>query len=70
MGPEALLEKEMATHSSILAWEISRTEGPGRLPSMGSQKVRFDLVTKQSNKRINIYGNVVDAVVAQFYLIY
>ena len=31
------LEKEMATHSSILAWEISWTEEPGRLQSMGSQ---------------------------------
>ena len=70
LSQEDLLEKEMSTHSSILAWEISRTEGPGRLPSMGSQKVRFDLVTKQRNKRINIYGNVVDTVVAQFYLIY
>ena len=32
------LEKEMATHSSILAWEIPRTEGPGGLPSMASQE--------------------------------
>ena len=32
------LEKEMATHFSILAWEISRTEEPGRLHSMGSQE--------------------------------
>ena len=32
------LEKEMATHSSILAWEIPWTEEPGRLQSMGSQK--------------------------------
>ena len=32
------LEKEMATHSSIHAWEISWTEKPGKLPSMGSQK--------------------------------
>ena len=32
------LEKEMATHSSILAWEISWTEEPGGLQSMGSQK--------------------------------
>ena len=31
-------EKEMATHSSILAWEIPWTEEPGRLQSMGSQK--------------------------------
>ena len=32
------LEKEIATHSSILAWEISWTEEPGKLQSMGSQK--------------------------------
>ena len=32
------LEKEMATHSSILAWKISRTEEPGKLYTMGSQK--------------------------------
>ena len=36
------LEKEMATHSSILAWRISWTEEPGRLQSMGSQRVRHD----------------------------
>ena len=36
------LEKEMATHSSILAWRIPRTEEPGRLQSMGSQRVRHD----------------------------
>ena len=37
---EDLLEKEMATHSSILTWEIPCTEDPGRLQSMGSQRVR------------------------------
>ena len=37
----------MATHSSILAWEIPWTEEPGGLQSMGSQTVRCDLVTKQ-----------------------
>ena len=36
-GWEDLLEMEMATHSSILAWKIPRTEEPGRLQSMGSQ---------------------------------
>ena len=36
----------MATHSSILAWEIPRTEEPDRLQSMGSQRVRHDLATK------------------------
>ena len=35
LGWEDPLEKEMATHSSILAWEIPWTEEPGRLPSMG-----------------------------------
>ena len=36
------LKKGMATHSSILVWEIPWTEEPGRLQSMGSQKVRYD----------------------------
>ena len=36
------LEKEMATHSSVLAWRIPRTAEPGRLPSMGSHRVRHD----------------------------
>ena len=42
LGWEDLLEKEMATHSSILAWKIPRTEEPGRLQSMGSQRVGHD----------------------------
>ena len=42
LGQEDLLEKEMATHSSILAWKISWTEEPGGLQSMGSQRVRHD----------------------------
>ena len=37
LGQEDPLEKGMATHSSILAWEIPRTEEPGGLQSMGSQ---------------------------------
>ena len=36
LGQEDPLEKQMATHSSILAWRIPRTEEPGRLQSMGS----------------------------------
>ena len=39
---ENLLEKEMVTHSSILAWKIPWTEKPGRLQSMGSQRVGHD----------------------------
>ena len=40
LGPEDLLEKGMATHSSILIWEIPWTEEPGWLQSMGSQRSR------------------------------
>ena len=47
LGQEDPLEKEVTTHSSILAWEIPWTEEPGRLQSMGSQTVRHDLSTKQ-----------------------
>ena len=36
------LEEEMATHSSVLAWGIPGTAGPGGLPSMGSHRVRHD----------------------------
>ena len=36
------LEKEMATHSTVLAWRIPGTAEPGRLPSMGSQRVGHD----------------------------
>ena len=42
LGWEDLLEKEMETHSSILAWKIPWTEEPGRLQSMGSQIVGHD----------------------------
>ena len=49
------LEEEMATHSSILAWEIPWTEEPGRLQPMGPQRVRQDLTTKQQLiKAVNI----------------
>ena len=39
LGQEDALEKEMATHSSILAWEISWTKEPGKLQSMVSKKL-------------------------------
>ena len=48
LGWEDLLEKEMATHSSILAWKIPWTEEPGRLRSMGSQRVGHNWVTSLS----------------------
>ena len=42
LGQENPLEKEVATHSSILTWRIPWTEEPGGLQSMGSQKARHD----------------------------
>ena len=45
LGWEDPLEKQMATHSSILAWRILWTEEPGGLQSMGSQRVRHNRVT-------------------------
>ena len=48
LGREDLLEKEMATHSSILAWKIPWTEELGGLRFMGSQRVRYDRETSLS----------------------
>ena len=48
LGREDLLEEEMATHSSILAWKIPWTEEPGGLQSMGLQRVRYDRATKHT----------------------
>ena len=42
LGQEDPLEKEMATHSGVLAWRISGMGEPGRLPSMGSHRVGHD----------------------------
>ena len=47
LGGEVPLEEEMVTHSSILAWEIPRTEKPGGLQSTGSQRVGHDWMTKR-----------------------
>ena len=48
LGWEDPLEKEMATHSSNLAWEIPWTEEPGGLQSMELQRVEHDLATQSS----------------------
>ena len=47
LGREDPLEEEIATHSSILAWEIPWTEEPGGLQFMGSQRVGHNLETEQ-----------------------
>ena len=50
-----MLEREMATHYSVLAWRIPRTEKPGGLQSMGSQTVGHDEVT-------NIHTHMLDVI--------
>ena len=52
-GQEDALEKEMAIHSSILAWKIPWTEGPGWLQYPWGHRVRHDLATKQQH---SLYG--------------
>ena len=63
LGWEDLLEEEMATHSSILAWRIPRREEPGRLQSMGSQRVGHDWATSLTNAwqwcSVNVKVNLV-----------
>ena len=51
LDQEDSLEKEMATHSSILAWEISQTEEPGRLQATGSQIETPNWLNNSSNHR-------------------
>ena len=58
LGQEDPLEEEMATYSSILAWEIPWTEEPGRLPSMGSQRVGHDWVPSLIMATTPLYSHV------------
>ena len=51
LGQEDRLEKEMATHSSVLAWKTPWMEEPGRLQSMGWQRVGHDWATSQSQSQ-------------------
>ena len=55
---EDLLEKEMATHSSILAWRIPWTEEPDGLQSMGSRRFNHDLVTNPPSPYIFFINNI------------
>ena len=57
LGQDDSLEEEMATHSNILAWRIPWTREPGRLQSMGSQRVRLDFV----NTHITKTGLLIDS---------
>ena len=55
LGREDLLEKGMATHSSMLAWGISQTEEPGGLQSMGSQRVTNTITFTQA---VSVFGGL------------
>ena len=61
LGRDDPLEKEMAPHSSTLAWKIPWTEKPGRLQSVGSQRVGHDWVTSLSlslSNHLHLWSNV------------
>ena len=58
LDQEDPLEKEMATHSSTLAWRIPWTEEPGGLQSMESQRVRHDWATEHAHN--NVLGNLLE----------
>jgi hypothetical protein len=60
-----ILEKEMTTHSRILAWEIPWTEEPGRLQSMGSQRVRSDWGTKCTQTCYNLDNLVLSQAITK-----
>ena len=61
LGWEDPLEKEVATHSSILAWRIPWTEKPGGLQSRGLQRVGHDLATKEQ-QQTTIYEHLLYAL--------
>ena len=56
LGQEDCLEEGMTTHSSILAWRIPWTEELDRLWSIGSQRVRHDLVTEHACRQARYLG--------------
>ena len=58
LGQDDPLEEEMAIHSSILVWRIPWTEEPGGLQSMGSQRVRQDLMTEHTHRYISLSRNI------------
>ena len=66
LGQEDSLEKEMATHSSILAWDIPWREESGGLWSMGSQKVRHNFATEHTRAVLIFNFSVVSQVMFPF----
>ena len=68
LGQEDPLEKAMATHSSILAWEIPGTEEPGRLQSMGSQESWTRLWTHASMHLRNYLTSILPNLIVKLML--
>ena len=58
LAQENLQEKGMATHSSILVWEIPWTEEPVGLQSMGSQRIKHELATRQQQQIVTLQSCV------------
>ena len=67
LGQEDPLEKEMATHSTILSWRIPWTEEPGGLQSTGPQRIRHDLATKQQDIRA-VWSDLLEGLVLKLKL--
>ena len=67
LGWEDPLEKEMATHSSTLAWKIPWMEKAGRLQSMGSQRVGHDFTTTTTTKLLSALQKIM-SLVLQVYI--
>ena len=62
LGWEDSLEEGIATHYSILAWKIPQTEKPGRLQSMGSQRVRHDWAGSHTQRKENAFLDLLQLV--------
>ena len=67
LGREVPLEKEMTTHSSVLAWRIPWTEAAGRLQSMGLQRVRDDLA--QQEQQGKTLGERLTSLLLHFFVV-
>ena len=70
LDQEVSLEEDMATHSSILAWRIPRTEGPGRLESTGSQRDRHNWSDLACMQTFFFYSNFIKILLHIFSVIF
>ena len=68
LGRKDPLGEEMATYSSILAWKIPWTEGPGGIQSMGSKRVGHNLATKNGFSVCVVYNSSPSGAFSEFYL--